>query len=468
MPNQANLLILLGPVGAALTTLIMSSLGWSFEASVTAGVAVCTVVYWVFEPIPIPATSLLPMAALSLLGVLTPGQIAAAYGSQLILLLLGGFILSTALERCGAHRRLALVMLNVVGGEDPRRLVLGFMLAAAVLSMWISNTATTLMLVPVALATVQQMKDDRLAIPLLLGVAYAASLGGVGTPIGTPPNLIFMQVYENRTGESISFTTWMSWGVPIVLLSLGPMWLWLTRKLPQTESVQIPAAGAFSVDERRVLTIFGLTALAWITRREPFGGWSECFGAFGDGCVLTGSQDFSVAFVGVIALFLTPSASGGRLLDWESANRIPWGMLLLFAGGITLATAFAETGLSAALGEVLATLKDWPTLLLIAVICLAVTFLTEVTSNTATTTLLMPILAAAGLASGLPPELLMVPAAVSASCAYMLPVATAPNTIVFGTGHLSTRVMAREGFALNLVCAAVTTTVCWIAFDLLR
>lgn len=465
MPALSRVTLLAGPGASVIAFLVLRAWGWELPAAFTAGVAAWTVVYWVFEPIPIPAASLLPLALLPLTGVLTPREVGSAYGSPLILLLLGGFVLSTALERCGAHRRLALLMLRLVGGENPRRLVLGFMMAAAVLSMWISNTATTLMLVPVAIATFQYADDDRLAIPLLLGVAYAASLGGVGTPIGTPPNLIFMQVFENTTGDSISFLEWMSWAVPIVCLAMPLMWLWLSRSVGDVKPVRIENPGPFTVEQRRVLTVFGLTALFWVTRREPFGGWSACFGLGGEGCGFPQANDSTVAFLAVIALFMLPNGRGGRLLDWEAANRIPWGMLLLFAGGIAMAEAFRATGLSEAIGTVLAGLADWPVLLLILVICLGVTFLTEVTSNTATTTLLMPILAAAGMAAGLPPELLMVPAAISASCAYMLPVATAPNTIVFGTGRLTTRRMAREGVALNFLCAGITTLICWLSLS---
>jgi sodium-dependent dicarboxylate transporter 2/3/5 len=326
------------------------------------------------------------------------------------------------------------------------------MAASATLSMWISNTATTLMLLPVALAVLERVRDERMVMPLLLGIAFSASLGGIGTPIGTPPNLIFMQVYQESTGTEISFLRWMGWGVPVVLLFLPLMGLWLTRNLSGIGRITVPDVGPWRTDEARVMTVFALTALAWITRREPFGGWSEWLG-------LPGANDAAVAFVAVVAMFLVPDGKGGRLLDWERAERIPWGMLLLFAGGITIARAFEATGISVALGETLSGLADLPVVLLIAVICLAITFLTEMTSNTATTTLMMPILAAAAIGAGIEPTLLMIPAAMSASCAFMLPVATAPNAIMFGTGRFSTRAMAREGLVLNLLGAAVITLV---------
>ena len=440
------------PALAALAFWLTPAPAGDWQIPVTAAVAVWCVVWWVFEPVPIPVTSLLPFALFPLLGVLTPAQAGQAYGSPLILLLLGGFILSRALEGSGAHRRIAFGMLQLFGAASDRRLVLGFMAAAAVLSMWISNTATTLMLLPVALAVLERARADRLAAPLLLGLAYAASIGGIATPIGTPPNLVFMQVYEDATGGAISFGRWMSWGLPAALLLLPLAWLWLTRSLRGASGAELPAMGAWGAAERRVLVVFALTALAWVTRSEPFGGWQALLG-------LPGANDASVALIAVVAMMALPDGRGGRLLTWERAATIPWGVLLLFAGGICLAKAFAESGLSAMLGEGLAAMNHLPLWTLIILICLAVTFLTETTSNTATTSLLMPILAAAALAAGLPPEALMAPAAMTASCAFMLPVATAPNAVVYGSGRISVRRMVREGFVLNLLGVAVVATV---------
>ena len=444
------LALLAGPVLGGLGGLAMLGAQWPADAAWAVTVTVWVVVWWILEPIPIPATSLLPLALMPLLGVLSQSEVAGAYGSPLILLLLGGFILSTAMERSGAHRRVALTMVRLFGGRSGRQLVFGFMTAAAVLSMWISNTATTLMLLPVAMAVLERTDDRRLVTPLLLGIAYAASLGGVGTPIGTPPNLIFMQIYREATGNEISFLDWMRWGVPVVVLFLPLMGIWLTRNLRGIGRIRVPEVGPWQTAEARVMLVFGLTALAWVTRNEPFGGWSSWFG-------LPGANDAAVAFVAVISLFLIPDGRGSRLLDWETAERIPWGMLLLFAGGITIARAFEATGISVALGQVLSGLADWPLLGVIALICLAITFLTEMTSNTATTTLMMPILAAAAIGAGIEPTLLMVPAAMSASCAFMLPVATAPNAIMFGTGRFTTRDMASEGLVLNFIGIGIVT-----------
>ena len=455
MASARSVALWLGPTLALASATLAFAAGEGSTVAVVLGVAVICIVWWIFEPVPIPVTSLLPLAILPLSGVLTAAEVGQAYGSPLILLLLGGFLLSQAMESSGAHRRIALGMIRLFGARGPRSLVLGFMAAAAVLSMWISNTATTLMLLPVALAVLDGAKDrQRLAVPLLLGLAYAASVGGVGTPIGTPPNLIFMQVFEEYTGQSITFTRWMTWGVPVVVLVVPAMAWALTRGLGQLQGLRLPEVGPWRVEERRVLGVFAVTAIAWITRSEPFGGWKTWLG-------LPQANDASVALLAVVVMCLLPNGKGGRLLDWDRASRIPWGVLLLFAGGICLAKGFVVSGLSSSIGSALAQLTAIPALALILAVCLVVTFMTEATSNTASTTLLMPILAAAALAAELPPEMLMAPAAMSASCAFMLPVATAPNTVVYGSGYITTARMAREGLLLNFIAAAVIAGVCY-------
>lgn len=447
-----------GPLLAALAAFLCLSVGYDEAKAIVAFVAVLCVVWWVFEPVPIPVTSLTPLAILPLMGVLTPAEVGQAYGSPLILLLLGGFLLSKAMEHSGAHRRIALGMVRLFGASSGRRLVMGFMAAAAVLSMWISNTATTLMLLPVALAVLDATDDkERLAAPLLLGIAYAASVGGIGTPIGTPPNLIFMQVYEETTGSTVSFSQWMSWAVPVVIILVPLMALSLTRNVTGALSVEVPRVGPWQPNEKRVMFVFALTALAWVTRSEPFGGWRTWLD-------LPTANDASVALLSVVVMFLVPSGRGDgeRLLTWERASTIPWGVLLLFSGGICLAKGFVSSGLSDLLGQWLAGFTQMPVLALLLLVCLVVTFMTETTSNTASTTLLMPVLAAAALAAGIEPAVIMVPAAMSASCAFMLPVATAPNSVVFGSGLLTTARMAREGFALNLAGACVISVMCFL------
>ena len=430
-PKLKRLSLWLAPLLCIVVTVLMLHAGWDREGALVAGLTVLCALWWVFEPIPIPATSMIPLGVFPLLGILDGKQVAQAYGDPLIILLMGGAMLSKAMEKSGAHRRLALYMVNLFGGDNQRRLVFGFMVASAMLSMWVSNTATTLMLLPVAYAVLASAPDQaagKLAVPLFLGIAYAASIGGLGTPIGSPPNLIFLKVYAQTTGAMPSFSQWMLWGLPVVLLLLPLAGLWITRHLGQAAPLDIPQAGVWRTEEVRVLTIFALTALAWITLREPFGGWTTLLG-------VPTANYAAVALTSVVLMFVLPNGSGGKLLDWESASAI--------LSGVTRLSI----------------------ILLIAAVALAVTFLTEVTSNTATTTLLMPILAAASLGAGFDPALLMLPAALSASCAFMLPVATAPNAIVFGSGKITVEQMVREGFALNLIGVAVITGVVyfWLA-----
>ena len=428
--------------------------GLSVPACLTLGIALWTALWWIFEVIPIPVASLVPLALLPLVGVLTPLQVAQKYGHPLVLLLLGGFLLSKAMEKSGAHRRIALLLVHACPKGD-KFLLLGFMLATALLSMWISNTATTLMMLPIALAVIQGSEDNRLTIPLLLGIAYSANVGGIATPIGTPPNLVMIGAYRDLGFEELSFAQWMNFGVPVSILMVLVIWLWVGRNLSKNSSeVALPDSGQWTKAETRTLTIFALTALAWITRSEPFGGWKTWLD-------LPQANDASVAFIAVLLLFCLPSGEnrGAKLLDWKTANQIPWGMLILVGAGLCLGEAFKQSGLSASIADGLSGLENLPTILLLLGICLLVTFLTEMTSNTATTSLLMPILGAAAIAADLDPKLLLIPAALSASCAFMLPVATIPNAVVFGTGKISIKRMAGEGFVLNLIGAGVVSGV---------
>ncbi|MBK8979290.1 MAG: SLC13/DASS family transporter [Planctomycetes bacterium] len=445
-----------GPSLALATGIVAWLAGLAPAACWTAAVTVLCAVWWLTEAIPIPATSLIPFAAFPLLGVLDHAEVAHAYGHHLVLLLFGGFVLSQAIERCGAHRRLALGMVRAFGRLGRRGLVLGFMAATAACSMWISNTATVLMILPVASALLAREDQADLRAPLLLGIAYAGSIGGIGTPIGTPPNATFMAIYEEHTKQAVSFVEWMRWGVPTVAVLVPIAWLLLVRRVAPGAVARLPHPGPWRTSEVRVLALCSVTAMLWITREAPFlaGGWSAWFD-------IASAGDETVALAAVCAAFVIPSGdrSGERLLDWESAARIPWGLLLLFAGGIAIAMAFGKSGLSATIGAALRSAASWPAPVLVGTLALGVTFLTEVTSNTATTVLLMPILAGAALQAGQEPRLMMVPAAMSASCAFMLPVATAPNAIVFGTGQVPITRMAREGLWLNLAGAAVITAV---------
>ena len=441
-------------MAAIVSGLAMNSYGWATAGSLTVGITVLCALWWIFEPIPIPATSMIPLGVMPLLGVLDGKQVAMAYGDPLIILLMGGAMLSKAMEKSGAHRRLALSMVHVFGGDSPKKLVFGFMVASATLSMWVSNTATTLMLLPVAYAVVDSLNDEhsrvKLAVPLFLGIAYSASIGGLGTPIGSPPNVIFLKVYAEATGVMPSFSQWMIWALPVVIFMIPSAGFWLTRNLHGNQSVRIPEVGQWRKEEVRVTLVFTLTALGWITLREPFGGWTALFD-------VASANYAAVALTAVIFMFIIPNGKGGKLLDWETASGIHWGVLLLFAGGIAIAKAFTATGISGAIGEALSGVTRLSIIVIIAIVASTVIFLTEITSNTATTALLMPILAAASLGAGIEPALLMLPAALSASCAFMLPVATGPNAIVFGSGRISVQQMVREGIILN-VLGIVTIT----------
>jgi sodium-dependent dicarboxylate transporter 2/3/5 len=456
-PQLKRLSLFVGPAAALALTLGMMAMGWAQQGAMAAGLTLLCALWWIFEPIPIPATSMIPLGVFPLLGILDGKQVAQAYGDPLILLLMGGAMLSKAMEKSGAHRRLALLMVNFFGAQDQRRLVFGFMVASAVLSMWVSNTATTLMLLPVAYAVLESNNSTskKLAVPLFLGIAYASSIGGLGTPIGSPPNVVFLKIYAEATGVNIGFGQWMLWALPVVLLMIPLAGLWMTRNLDRGEPLLLPEVGDWRTEEVRVLVLFALTALAWITLREPAGGWS--------GWLNVPSANYAaVALTSVVLMFVLPNGSGGKLLDWESASSIHWGVLLLFAGGIAIAKAFAVTGISEAIGQSLSGVTRLSIIGVIVIVALSVTFLTEITSNTATTTLLMPILAAASLGAGFEPAILMLPAALSASCAFMLPVATAPNAIVFGTGKMTVEQMVREGFTLNLIGVTVITAVVYL------
>jgi len=499
---------------APLLSVLIGWSTWKFgdletPEATTLVIALWTALWWIFEAVPIPVASLLPLSLLPLFGILKPEQVGEKYGHPLVLLLLGGFLLSKAMEKSGAHRRIALMMVNACPPGE-KFLILGFMAATAFLSMWISNTATTLMMLPMALAVIQNSRSKALKIPLLLGIAFAANVGGIGTPIGTPPNLVMIGAHTElaekvplsdvigrrpsedimdpanpkevmvKTGDEISeeiasalessglshiqalrieisFTEWMKFGVPVTVTMVLVIWLWLSRGITGKERIALPDPGSWRKPEVRTLLVFGLTALAWITRAEPFGGWKTWLD-------LPHAKDASVAFVAVIFLFCLPSGEkkGERLLDWKTANQIPWGMLVLVGAGLCLGEGFKQSGLSATIASVFSGIENLPLLGLLLGIALLVTFMTEMTSNTATTNVLMPILGAAAVASDLDPKLLMIPAVISASCAFMLPVATIPNAVVFGTGEVTVRRMAREGLVLNLIGALVVSGICYL------
>ena len=408
----SNPMLLASPVLAILISWFFHHFGeMETKAAITLGIAIWTALWWIFEAVPIPIASLLPLSLLPLFGVLSPKVVGEKYGHPLVLLLFGGFLLSKAMEKSGAHKRIALMMVNACPRGE-KFLILGFMIATAFLSMWISNTATTLMMLPMALAVIQGSRNHQLTIPLLLGIAFAANVGGIGTPIGTPPNLVMIGAYADLGYPELSFSEWMKFGIPVTIVMVLVIWLWLSRGITSSQKISLPHPGNWRIAEVRTLLVFGLTALAWITRSEPFGGWKTWLD-------LPNANDASVAFLAVIALFCIPSGNSkkDRLLDWKTANKIPWGMLVLVGAGLCLGEGFKQSGLSAKIAGVFSGIENLHLMVLLLGVCLLVTFLTEMTSNTATTNVLMPILGAAATASNIDPILLMIPAAPSAGCA---------------------------------------------------
>jgi len=446
----------------------------SFSAWATGALLVWMAVWWATEPIPIPATSLLPLVVLPLIGAGTPAQAASGYSSTIVLLLLGGFIVALGIERWGLHKRIAL---NVVArfGNRPKALLAGFMIATALLSMWISNTATTLMMVPIVLsvaASVEREGDNRITLALLLGVCYAASIGGVATPVGTPTNLIALDALAEINGEEIGFATWIKFGIPTMALLVPAAWLAVGWGLPkgpggtaaqETVSQELSKLGHMSTPEQRVAAVFGLVALLWMVRvfvqnAAEAAGFTPVW--------LMGVSDMGIAVFGAVLMFLVPADGGERraLLNWDEAVRLPWGVLILFGGGISLGRAITRTGLADWIGSQLEVLAVLPPIFFVAAVVALVIFLTELTSNVATMTTLAPILGALALAIGADPASLLAPAAVAASCAFMLPVATAPNAIIYATDKVPVVDMMRAGLRVNLAGVVIITAIgFWIA-----
>jgi len=448
--------LLIGPLIAACLYALMSYYGVAPAASTTASITLLTAWWWATEALPVPATSLMPFALFPLAGVIDHKTAASGMGSHIILLMLGGFLMAKALERSGAHKRFAISILRAVGADSVKRLIAAFMLTAAFLSMWISNTATCLMLMPIVLACLKQVNMPNLTAPLVISVAYACSIGGIATLVGTPPNVIFAGIYEEAAGKEFGFLDWMTIGVPVVLVILPITWAWLSRNVSGGCNVSLPEIGKWTKDEKRVVTVFALIVFLWVFRSQPFGGWTNAIG-------ISGIGDATVAMLGALLMFVVRSEKGDGLLDWPTATTIPWGILLMFGAGITIAKAFFASGLAELIGGGLSgVVASLPMYLVILLICLSITFFTEVNSNLATTTLVLPILAATASSTNIPLELLMIPATISASCAFMLPVATAPNAIAYATEQISIKEMMREGFMLNVVLALVISGLCFL------
>lgn len=456
--KKQNIGLLLGPILFALTLLFVSPEGMSREAQAVLASTLWVAVWWITEAIPIPVTSLLPIILFPVTGAVTEG-ITSSYADNTIFLFLGGFIIAIAMEKWNLHLRIALGIITVVG-TSTSRLVLGFMVATGFLSMWISNTATAMMMMPIAIAVITHVNDsmkseresaNRFGKSLMLGIAYAASIGGLGTLIGTPPNMIFAGVVKEIYGIDISFATWMLFGVPFAAILLLVAWFYLIKMAFPMRIKELPGGkeiisserkrlGNISFEEKLVLVVFLATAVAWITRSFiPFDFMSRI-------------DDTIIAITAAIILFLLPSKSSkdSQLLNWKDALNIPWGILLLFGGGLAIAKGFKDSGLATWIGEQLTVLEGVHLVIVILCVTALVTFLTEITSNTATATMMFPIMASLALALDLHPYALMVAAAIAASCAFMLPVATPPNAIVFGSGYFKIGDMAKSGFWLSI------------------
>lgn len=451
-----------GPIAALIILISSAPDGMPPEAWRLVAMATWMVIWWLTEAIPIPATALLPIILMPLLNIDTIKPVAANYAHPLIYLFLGGFLLAAAMQHVGLHRRIALKIVSWVG-TSPSRIILGFMLATAFLSMWISNTATTIMMFAVALSVIDfvahHTDDDKMVrnfgVALMLSIAYSASIGGVGTLIGTPPNALLASFLQNTYNIEITFFNWMLLGVPVVLVMLPTTWLILTRLLFPSHQIAIGDAssvvereldslGSMSRGEKLVAVVFLSAALGWILRTFLVD--------------LTGLpiNDTIIALMAAMVLFAVPiSRSKGEFaLDWEAARNVPWGVLLLFGGGLALASGFKGTGLAEWIGNAVGGVEI-STLALVLLVTVAIVYLTEITSNTASTATFLPILAAVAVGLGLDPVVLCVPVALGASMAFMMPVATPPNAIVFSYERMELRDMVRAGFLLNLLAIAV-------------
>ncbi|WP_353982131.1 DASS family sodium-coupled anion symporter [Salinicola endophyticus] len=473
----ARIGLILGPLWVLATLLLPPPAGMSSAAWHCVGLALLLATWWATEAIPIPATSLLPIPLAPALGIAELKGTAASYANPTIYLFLGGFLLGIAMQRWNLHRRIALRILALVG-QKPRQQIAGFMLATGFISMWVSNTATAIMMLPIGMSVVSLFASadsrevERYATALLLAIAYAASIGGIATLIGTPPNAILAGYLSSEQNIELGFAEWMTVGLPVSLAMMAVAWWWLTRggfdlRLQESQNSsenndedkhgqdgnvirdELSKLGPLSAAEMRVGVVFLLAALAWITRpllNDMGVGWLS---------------DTSIALIAGVGLFLIPSGNEPHrpLLLWEDTKDLPWGILLLFGGGLALASSISSSGLADWIANQLSLFDVLPLLLLIGAVVLVIIFLTELTSNTATAAAFLPLLGALAISLGVDPLLITVPAAIAASCAFMMPVATPPNAIVFATGKMKIQSMIQAGFLLNLVGSVLVTLI---------
>ncbi len=474
-------LILTLPLGVGLST----------PARHAAACALLMAVWWITEAIPISATSLLPLALYPLLKIMDAKDVALNYADRNIFLFMGGFFIAMAMQRHNLHKRIALSIIYLLGTSS-RKIILGFMAATAFLSMWISNTATAMMMLPIGLAVIDHVHNSvekgypdrklkkgefRFGLALMLGIAYSASIGGVGTLVGTPPNIVFAGMARSLFPQlpEIGFLQWMKIGIPIVLVFLPLSWAYIVffgvrpevNKIPGSKKIireELTALGKMKKGELLTLIIFCLTALGWIFRQDiqigslRIPGWANLMG------VEKYVHDSTVAMIGAILLFIIPTnlRKNEFILNWQWAVRIPWGILLLFGGGFALASSFQATGLNEWIGNIFNHINYVSVAVLILSICLFFTFLTEITSNTATITMMLPVLAALAVSMKIHPFILMVPATISTSFAFMMPVATPPNAIIFGSEYVKINQMAKTGVVLNLLGVIVITSAMYL------
>lgn len=470
--NSSHLGLISGLLFFVIVLLLPAPEGLEGVAWKTAAVAILMAVWWITEAIPIAATALVPIVLFPLLDIAPIGQTTAPYANPLIFLFMGGFIIAIAMQRWNLHKRIALNIVNFVGVK-PSSIIVGFIIASAFLSMWVSNTATALMMLPIAISVLQivnKSNDGKPApvtnfeIVLVLSIAYACNIGGIGTLIGTPPNALLAAFMLENYNVEIGFAQWLMVGVPLVLIMLPIMYLLLSRfifpvtlkELPGGKSViqnQLNALGKITIPEKRVAIVFGATAILWIIRPLLVD-------------FLPGLSDAGIAISAGLVLFLLPSGNkkGENIIIWKDLTELPWGILILFGGGLSLAMAISSSGLAGWIGESVSGLDALPLMLLVLVVIMIVVFLTEITSNTATAAAFLPILASSAIGIGQDPMLFVIPAAIAASCAFMLPVATPPNAIIYGSGKVSIPQMAKAGVWLNIFVSLLLTLASYTLF----
>ena len=455
--------LVLGPVLFALVMLFFNPENLNPEAKSILASTIWIAIWWITECVPISVTALLPIVLFPLTGGLDIKSTTASYGHNLVFLFVGGFIIALAIEKWNLHKRVALSIIKFTGTKKSR-IILGFMIATAVLSMFISNTATTIMILPVGMAIISKVSESNNSYEninfgksLMIAIAYSASIGGMATLIGTPPNMIFAGVVKESYGIEIGMLEWSKFGLPVSLFLLMICWIYLTKVAfsfedknqasgKQEINSQLRKLGKFSNEELKVSVIFGLTAVGWIFRKQLVK-------------IIPFLDDTIIAISFAIVLFIIPDKKNKPLLNWEDTIKLPWGILLLFGGGMAIASAFGKSGLALWIANLLSTMNGVSLFLLILIIVVSINLLTELTSNMATTAMLLPVLVTMALAINVHPYFLLVSATLAASCAFMLPVATPPNAIVFGSGLLKIEDMFKKGIWMNLFSVIVISLI---------